>query len=76
MDKLRAVFHAPVLLLTIMNVVMTLSTSCFDNAMMKFIVNNRTDAFNTLSCLFFTITIVCFHFADQGSRYVFKVGCQ
>ena len=54
-NKLTSVFHASVLLL-IMNFVITLSkylwmheaiADYFDNAMKKFIVNNRSDALKT-----------------------------
>ena len=57
-NKLTSVFRASVLLL-IMNFVITLS---FDNVMMKFMINNRTDVLKTDINLFFTITkcqIVC-----------------
>ena len=45
-NKLMAVFHASVSLL-IMNFVKTFSISCFDNVVMKFIVNNGADTFMT-----------------------------
>ena len=64
-NKLTSVFHVSVLLL-IMNFVITLSfSSCgsrsgsadyFDNVMMKFMINNRTDAWKTDGNLSFTIT--------------------
>ena len=51
-NNLMSAFNASVLLLTI-NFVITLSISClrihtyFDNVMMKFMINNRTDAWKT-----------------------------
>ena len=61
-NKLTSVFHASVLLLimnfVIVKVAVELSGSAdyFDNVMMKFIVNNKTDALKTDISLLLTIT--------------------